>query len=158
MKRTANEKMQVFTLGDVAEILSVPISRIKNWTIGRPYRVVPSLVTGRGKGRRNLYTLEDVYLLALLTRLHDDGLSPDLISWLPKLANEKRVRAALVSAEMKFFIVRAGGGEEPELLFNSVLRRQDLASTKMSGGTYQLNLQMLRAEVNRKIAQLERRK
>ena len=73
--------VNVFTLGEVAEILEVPKSRIKNWTIGRPLKIIPKVRAFRGKGSRNLYSLEDVYLLAFVNQLHNDGLSNKLIEY-----------------------------------------------------------------------------
>jgi DNA-binding transcriptional MerR regulator len=71
--------VNVFTLGEVAEILEAPKSRIRNWTIGRPFKIVPQVRAFRGKGSRNLYSMQDVYLLALLSQLHNDGFSNKLI-------------------------------------------------------------------------------
>ncbi len=153
--RSASPSIDVFTLGEVAKVLSVPSSRIKNWTIGRPFHVAPSIVTGRGKGSRNLYSLEDVYFFALLNRLDGDGLSTDLIGW---VVTDERVRTRLDSPKCRFFIVRSSGKKEPELFFCNVLRRQDLAPSNIASGTYVLNVEMLVAEVKRRIAQLRARK
>jgi len=71
--------VNVFTLGEVAEILEAPKSRIKNWTIGRPFKIVPKVRAFRGKGSRNLYSMQDVYLLALVSQLHNDGFSNNVI-------------------------------------------------------------------------------
>lgn len=69
----------VFSLGEVAEILEVPKARIKNWTIGRPFTIVPKVLAASGKGSRNLYSLSDVYLFALVNQLHEDGLSNEVL-------------------------------------------------------------------------------
>jgi DNA-binding transcriptional MerR regulator len=74
--------VNVFTVAEVAEIVQVSKSRIKNWTIGRPLKIVPKVRAYRGKGSRNLYSLQDVYLFALVTQLHDDGLSTKLIEYI----------------------------------------------------------------------------
>jgi hypothetical protein len=65
----------VFTLAEVAEILQAPKSRIKNWTIGRPLKIIPRVLSAQGKGSRNLFSLDDVYLMAFVNELYNDGLS-----------------------------------------------------------------------------------
>lgn len=65
--------MRAFQQGEVARILGMSVSQVKNWTIGRPLRVRPS-VKARGKGSRNLYDVEDVYRMGLAKRLVDDGI------------------------------------------------------------------------------------
>jgi hypothetical protein len=77
--------MEIFELSSVARILKVPSSRIKNWSIGRPFRVIPALRAARGKGSRNLYNLENVRQLALISQLTDNGLTPRVIEHVLKL-------------------------------------------------------------------------
>src|SRR5436309_4088844 len=71
--------MEVFTIGEIATILQVPLSRLKNWTVGRPFKIIPRIMAATGKGSRNLFSLEDVYVFALVNQLHTDGLSHKLI-------------------------------------------------------------------------------
>ena len=74
--------VQVFTLGEVAELLQAPKSRIKNWTIGRPLKIVPRVLSAQGKGSHNLFSLNDLYVLAFVNQLYTDGLSMSAIEYL----------------------------------------------------------------------------
>jgi len=68
----------VFMLQEAAEILGMPKSRVKNWTIGRPLRILPS-VQAHGTGSRNLYGRRDLYSIAIANRLSLDGLTVQAI-------------------------------------------------------------------------------
>jgi hypothetical protein len=61
--------VQIFELADVAAILGIEKSRVKNWTIGRPFSVQASVRASFGKGSRNLFSRNDVYCFALVERL-----------------------------------------------------------------------------------------
>jgi len=63
----------IYQLGDVAAILGIEKSRVKNWTIGRPFSLRPSLRSSYGKGSRNLFSRNDVNRFALVERLRDVG-------------------------------------------------------------------------------------
>jgi len=67
--------MDVFDLSDVVEIVEIEEARAKNWTVGRPFRITASIREPRGPGSRALYSLEDVYLVALLDELWRSGLT-----------------------------------------------------------------------------------
>jgi len=66
-------ELTFFELSDVADLLQLSISTVKNWTIGRPLSIKPSIRASQGKGSRNLYSREDVYVLALAAQLSRDG-------------------------------------------------------------------------------------
>jgi hypothetical protein len=53
----------------------MPKSLVKNWTIGRPLRLLPTLRQAQGTGSRNLYSREDLYRFALAKQLSGDGFS-----------------------------------------------------------------------------------
>ena len=65
--------VQIYELADVAAILGIEKSRVKNWTIGRPFSVQPSVRASFGKGSRNLFSRNDVYCFALVQRLVEAG-------------------------------------------------------------------------------------
>jgi hypothetical protein len=54
-----------FELGEIAKILRMSITKVKNWTIGCPFKLEPSIGTITGHGSRNLYSLEDMYLMGV---------------------------------------------------------------------------------------------
>lgn len=69
----------IFELDEVATIVGMPKSLAKNWTIGRPLKITPSVRTALGKGSRNLYGLEDVLKMALAYEMSEAGLNAKLI-------------------------------------------------------------------------------
>ena len=71
--------MDVFELGDIAKILGMPIAKAKNWTIGRPMTIEASIRTATGHGSRNLYSLEDVYLMGIANALSKAGMAAKAI-------------------------------------------------------------------------------
>jgi hypothetical protein len=77
--------MEIFELSSVARILKVPSSRIKNWSIGRPFKVRPAVRAARGKGSRNLYNLDNVMQLALISQFTENGLTPRVIEHVLRL-------------------------------------------------------------------------
>src|SRR5437762_201021 len=80
--------LQVFTLGEVAAILQLPKSRVKNWTIGRPLKIIPKVLAAKGTGSRNLYSIEDVYVMGFIKQLSEDGFSSKTIKQLLALHGE----------------------------------------------------------------------
>ena len=65
--------MTIYELADIAGILGIEKSRVKSWTIGRPFCVRPSVRAALGKGSRNLFSRNDVYCFALVKRLNEAG-------------------------------------------------------------------------------------
>ncbi|HEV2380304.1 MAG TPA: MerR family transcriptional regulator [Terriglobia bacterium] len=72
-------RTEVFTIGEVAQILAIPQTRVKNWTIGRPLWIIPTVRMAAGKGSRNLYSIRDVYAIAVANHLIEDGFTTDAI-------------------------------------------------------------------------------
>jgi DNA-binding transcriptional MerR regulator len=65
--------IQIYELADIAAILGIEKSRVKNWTIGRPFSVQASVRASFGKGSRNLFSRQDVYCFELVHRLNEVG-------------------------------------------------------------------------------------
>ena len=57
--------MEIFELSEMAEVLGMPLTTARNWTIGRPLAIPSSIRTASGTGRSNLFSIEDVYLMGL---------------------------------------------------------------------------------------------
>jgi len=57
--------MEIFELSEMAEVLGMPLTKARNWTIGRPLTIPASVRTASGTGRSNLFSIEDVYLMGL---------------------------------------------------------------------------------------------
>jgi len=80
---------QVFEMSEVADIVGAKLATVKNWTIGRPLRIIPSIRIAEGAGRSNLYSLKDIYRFALANELHKAGMTPKRIGdILSKLVGE----------------------------------------------------------------------
>jgi hypothetical protein len=71
--------MEIFELGDIAKILGMPIAKVKNWTIGRPMTIEASIRTATGHGSRNLFSLEDVYVMGVANELSKAGMAANAI-------------------------------------------------------------------------------
>ncbi len=54
-------------------------ARAKNWTVGRPFKLKPSIRTATGPGSRNLYSLEDVWLMGVANELSKAGMAANAI-------------------------------------------------------------------------------
>ena len=80
--------METFTRSEVAFILGMPEAKVKNWTIGRPLKLTPSVRTARGTGTRNLYDLGDVYTMGLANELSKAGVSLDLVDFVIRNVKE----------------------------------------------------------------------
>jgi hypothetical protein len=66
--------MRAFELSELAAIVGIPISKAKNWTIGRPLTITPSIHIAAGTGSRNLYSLEDMCRMSIAKELNHLGL------------------------------------------------------------------------------------
>jgi hypothetical protein len=67
--------MEIFELGEMAKVLGMSLTTAKNWTIGRPLELKASVRTATGQGSRNLYSLEDVYLMGVANELSHAGMA-----------------------------------------------------------------------------------
>lgn len=81
--------MEIFELGDIAKILRMPITKVKNWTIGRPLEIAPSIRPASGHGSRSLYGMDDLYLFALANELSKAGLAAKAIGKVMDAAKAK---------------------------------------------------------------------
>jgi hypothetical protein len=94
-----------FEISAVSRILNMPFTRVKNWTIGRPLAIKPSVRRAKGKGKSNLYAPEEVFLMAVANHLVNDGLGLDVVEEvvrkLTKLESSGDVRYLLVYRESK---------------------------------------------------------
>jgi len=146
------DHIDVFTLGEVAQIVGAPKARIKNWTIGRPLKVIPKVLAGKGKGSRNLFALEDVYLMALVNRLRKDGISSGTIQDVIESAqgNFERITAiVLFRRHGKWdLMVHLGGSFNPEAILEMAVE---------SPGVYVLDFKLLVKQVKVGVAKLRGR-
>src|SRR2546426_5417755 len=71
--------MEIFELAEMAELLGMPLTKARNWTIGRPLSIPASIRTATGTGSRNLYSIEDVYLMGLANEFSKAGFAAKAI-------------------------------------------------------------------------------
>lgn len=73
-------KLQVFELPQLAAILSLDLTKAKNWTNGRTKLVIePSIQKAAGTGTRNLFSLEDLYLMGVAREFSKAGFAAQAI-------------------------------------------------------------------------------
>ena len=95
-------EMTVLELSDVAYLLQLTNSTVKNWTIGRPLSIKPSIRASRGKGSRNLYSIEDVHLLALAVQLTRDGFA---LKTVQRVLKELKGRSDLLGSDYSTLVI-----------------------------------------------------
>ncbi len=96
--------MEIFELPEVAEVLGMPLTKARNWTIGRPLTIPASVRKATGTGTRNLYNIEDVYLMGLANEFSKAGFAAKAIG---RLVNEVD---ATKLAKMDWLTVYRTGG------------------------------------------------
>jgi len=69
----------IFELAEMAKVIGMPFTKAKNWTMGRPIRFRASLRSGMGTGSRNLYSLDDVYLMGIAYECGKAGMAAKAI-------------------------------------------------------------------------------
>jgi DNA-binding transcriptional MerR regulator len=158
------EQFAVFTLGAVAKILGLPKTRVKNWTIGRPLKIVPEISAGQGKGSRNLYSFEDIHVFALVNELDRDGFSSRAIKRILDLdgqqvfiegePNERfKLRLGRVVGNASFLVIsRQDGNPHPHFVSGRVAWGEIAKRETGVRGKYILDLQKLAADVQERVA------
>src|SRR5258708_1981207 len=95
--------MKIFELSEMTELLKMPLTKPRNWPIGRPLTIPASAHAATGSGSRNLYSIEDVYLMGLANEFSKAGFAAKAIGRLLEEVDAKRL------AEMDWLTVwRAG--------------------------------------------------
>ena len=119
--------MEIFELSEMANLLGVPFTKARNWTIGRPLSIPASIRTATGTGSRNLYSIEDVYLLGLANEFSKAGFAAQAIGRLLEAVDAKKLAQmdwlTVWRTEKLKFELRAGAKANPPegvLLFHRV--------------------------------------
>jgi hypothetical protein len=72
--------MRVFELPEMAAILDLDVAKAKNWTNGRTgLEITPSVRPAGGTGKSALYSLQDLYLMAVATEFSKSGFASKAI-------------------------------------------------------------------------------
>jgi hypothetical protein len=74
--------IQTFEFREMIDVLGMSASRAKNWTVGRPFKLEPSIRTASGQGSRNLYSMDDVCLMGVANDLSHAGMAAAAIGML----------------------------------------------------------------------------
>lgn len=110
--------MAAFELTEMAKLLGMSPVKAKNWTSSRPFKIPASVHTASGTGSRNLYSIDDVYLMGVANEFSKAGFAAKAIGKLvdsldaTKLANMDWL-TVYRSGSLKY-IVKEGKVPPPE--------------------------------------------
>jgi DNA-binding transcriptional MerR regulator len=68
-----------FDLSEMARIVGMSATKAKNWTSGRPFKLAASIMQASGRGKSNIYSLNDLYLMAVAEEFSRAGLAAKAI-------------------------------------------------------------------------------
>lgn len=71
--------MQAFDLNVMARLVGMTPATAKNWTVGRPFTIPASAYQASGRGSINLYSIDDVYLMAVANEFSKSGFAAKAI-------------------------------------------------------------------------------
>ena len=119
--------MHVFELSEMTTLLGMSQIKAKNWTAGRPFKMPASVRTATGTGSRNLYSIEDVYLMGLANEFSKAGFAAKAIGRLLEAVEAKQLAeidwlTVWRAGTLKKFHLREGKAQPPEgvLLWQTV--------------------------------------
>lgn len=81
--------MQAFDLTELTRLVGMTPSTAKNWTVGRPFAIGASAYQASGRGSINLYSIDDVYLMAVANEFSKAGFSAKAIGRLVESVQAK---------------------------------------------------------------------
>jgi DNA-binding transcriptional MerR regulator len=93
--------MEFFSIGQMTEIVGMNADKVKNWMAGHPFAFKPSAQAASGKGSRNIYNRNDLYLLGVANEFSKAGFAGKAIGRLldavrPRLATLPRTAVLTV--------------------------------------------------------------
>jgi hypothetical protein len=106
--------IQTFEFREMIDVLGMQATKAKNWSAGRPFKLEPSIRTATGQGSRNLYSLDDVYLMGIANDLSLSGMSAGAIGELVSALRE-RFPDGLGKVDMLYVARAANAGYGIEL-------------------------------------------
>ncbi len=91
----------------------MPVSRAKNWSIGKPLRIEPSVRTATGRGSRNLFGVKDVYKMYLANEMTEVGFLKGPIENVLRLFDEEYDRRNGIEGirAKPWLVIKHSGGE-----------------------------------------------
>jgi DNA-binding transcriptional MerR regulator len=157
--RQEQSEVVVFGLGEAAQIVNTPPSRLKDWTIGRPFRIKASVRAASGIGSRNLFSREDLYVIALIKRLTDAGLSSRVVEGVLAIIDKTDARRSLGHILALIVVVKVVKDEEVAVELSWIndnsegQKLSELLHDSLSVGSYFVRLKELWERVNQGIEQ-----
>lgn len=154
MKTQNPSRAELYGTAQVAEILSIPEWRVKNFSEGAAYRLPPAHRVGSGRGSRRLYGWADIFRIAIANHLVEFGLTAEAVGRAVREIPESVLGPYIEMLLLENPDTEGRSAKETPLLFspgfgawqvrnaNKVSReiRQALRHTGRSGGIFVLNL------------------
>jgi hypothetical protein len=84
--------MDLFTIGQMTDIVGMDPDKVKNWMAGKPFEFKPSGLSASGKGSRNIYKRNDLRLLSVANEFSKAGFAGKAIGRLLKVIRPKLAR------------------------------------------------------------------
>ena len=81
--------MKAFDLIEMATLADIAPTKAKNWVNGRPFTIKASIREAAGRGSSNLYSIEDVYVMALASEFSKAGFAAAAIGKLLEAVQAK---------------------------------------------------------------------
>jgi hypothetical protein len=129
----------------MARVVGMPLTKAKNWTMGRPIRFQASLRAGRGTGSRNLYNVNDVYLMSVAYECSKAGMAAKAIGKLIEAVREKFPNG--LDGIDNLYVSRG-----PKLAYRTETREDRVPRDAVV--RVKVNVQALRTSIDREVARL----
>jgi hypothetical protein len=102
--------IRVFELPEIAEILEIELAKAKNWTNGRTgLEVTASVRPAGGTGKSALYSLQDLYLLAVSAEFSKAGFASKAIGKLAETVKPLVAKSIPPDTVWTVWRVKSGG-------------------------------------------------
>lgn len=80
--------LPTFGTGEVSQILDIPIWRLQKFLDSKQYQLTPEERVGHGRGSHRRFKIEDIYRLAIASRLVQDGFAAPFIGEMLQQLND----------------------------------------------------------------------
>jgi hypothetical protein len=104
--------MPAFDLNVMAKLVGIKVTKAKNWTVGRPFTIPASAYQASGRGSINLYSIDDVYLMAVAHEFSKAGFAAKAIG---KLVESLRAKYPSLGDAPALAVWRAKAGGKFEI-------------------------------------------
>lgn len=139
---------------DVGLLVGLTEDAVKQWTIGRPYKIRPSIRSSTGRGIPNLYSFSDAVRFAITKRLTSDGFQSDVVELAQTFFEDVGAHAKTlrISSEGR-------GGPNVELSIDSFreIAKRETESRQVVRSFYLLDVASLREELEERLTEYMRK-